>query len=357
MAYASGARALCSGAMSSAPVDLRSDTVTRPTPAMRRAMAEAEVGDDCYREDPMARALEERTAALFGKEAALFMPSGTMANQAALQVHCRPSDEVVVGQGAHCFHFEGGAGGAYAGVQFVPLGQGGLFDVAALEAAVKPPAYYLARTALVALENTHNLAGGVVFPQRQVEAIARRARELGLALHLDGARVWNAHVATGLPLAELAAPFDTISACFSKGLGAPIGSVLVGSADQIAAALRVRRKLGGALRQVGILCAAMLHALDHHVERLAEDHDNAQRLARGLSSLPGVSVDPASVETNIVVFDVTEGLASDFVSHAAAEGVLLGAVGARRVRAVTHMDVDEAGIDRALTRLGRVAQA
>ncbi|NOY93510.1 MAG: aminotransferase class I/II-fold pyridoxal phosphate-dependent enzyme [Deltaproteobacteria bacterium] len=340
--------------MSDAPVDLRSDTLTRPTAAMRRVMAEAEVGDDCYREDPTARALEERVAELFGKPAALFMPSGTMANQCALQVHCRHGEEVVVGEGAHCFYFEGGAGGAFAGVQFVPAGRGGLFDVADLEAAVKPQAYYLPRTALVALENTHNLAGGVVFPQAQVVAIAERARELGLALHLDGARIWNAHVATGLSLAELAAPFDTLSVCFSKGLGAPIGSVLLGSQEQIAHALRVRRMFGGALRQVGVLCAAMLYALDHHLEALSEDHANAQRLAQGVAGLPGVRLDPASVQTNIVAFELERLSAADFVAGAAAEGVLLGAVGVRRVRAVTHRDVDAAAIDRALGSLSRV---
>lgn len=339
------------------PVDLRSDTVTRPTEAMRRAMAEAEVGDDCYREDPVARALEERVAALFGKEAALFMPSGTMSNQCALQVHCRPGEEVVVGVGAHCFHFEGGAGGAYAGVQFVPCGEGGLFGVEDLEAAVKPAAYYLPRTALVAMENTHNLAGGVVFPQEQVEAVASRARQLGLALHLDGARIWNAHVATGLSLDALVAPFDTASVCFSKGLGAPMGSVLVGGAEHIERALRVRRMFGGALRQVGVVCAAMLHALDHHLADLALDHERARALAEGLAELPGVALDPAQVETNIVAFELSTRPASDFVAAAAAEGVLLGAVGARRVRAVTHRDLSGQDIDRALLALGRVARA
>lgn len=335
------------------PVDLRSDTVTRPTDAMRKAMAEAEVGDDVYGEDPTARALEERAADVLGKEAALFVPSGSMANQIALHLHCRPGDEVVVGEGAHCFFFEGGAGGAFAGVQFVPVGRGGLFGVADLEAAVKPRVYYLAQTRLVALENTHNMAGGRVFPQDEVLTIAARARELGLAVHLDGARLWNAAVASGRSEAELAAPADTVSACFSKGLGAPVGSVIAGRRDVIEQAKRYRRMMGGAMRQVGVLCAAALHALDHHRSRIGEDHETARRLAVGLSAA-GLGCEPGDVETNIVMFDVPTD-ASEIVRRAAEGGVLLNAVGPRRVRAVTHLDVGPSDIDRAVEVLARAA--
>jgi len=333
-------------------IDLRSDTVTRPTQAMRSAMAEAAVGDDVYGEDPSARALEERVADLLGKEAALFVPSGTMANQIAMQLHCRPGEEVVIGEKAHVFFFECGAGAAYAGVQFLVVGEGGLFTAADMDAAIKPDHYYLAPTRLVCVENTHNVSGGRVFPQDEVERIVARARERGLAAHLDGARLWNAAVATGMSVAELAAPFDTISVCFSKGLGAPVGSALVGPRALIdVRARRVRRMFGGAMRQVGFLCAAAHHALDHHFERISEDHDNAALLARGLAEISGLACDPASIETNIVNFAVDGGGAEAFVTRAAEAGVLLGALDDAQVRAVTHLDVDGAAIERAVALL------
>ena len=322
--------------MTSAIFDLRSDTVTRPTDAMRRAMAEAVVGDDVYREDPTLRALEERAAVVTGKAAALFVPSGTMANQIAILCHCRPGDEVIVGVGAHCAYYESGAGGALAGVQFEQVGEGGLFTADDVTAALKPRAYYCPRTRLVAVENTHNRAGGKVFPQGQIAAIAERARAEGLSLHLDGARIWNASVATGRSVADLCAPFDSVSLCFSKGLGAPVGSALCGSAELVGEALRFRKMLGGGMRQAGVLGAAALHALDHHLALIPRDHEAARRLGEALGALPGVSVSP--VETNILNVDLPRD--AEVVTHAAAAaGVLFNPVGPRRVRLVTHLDV------------------
>jgi threonine aldolase len=334
-------------------IDLRSDTLTRPTPGMRRAMAEAEVGDDVYGEDPTALALQERAAELLGKPAALFVPTGTMANQLALLCHCDRGQDVLVGDGAHCMLYESGAGAAWAQVTFTVVAQGGLFDAAQMVAAIKPTEYHFPQTRLVALENTHNRSGGRVFPQADVVAIANAAHTRGLAVHLDGARIWNAAVHTGLRPAELAAPVDSVSACFSKGLGAPVGSVLAGSVDLIRKAHRYRKMLGGGMRQVGVLCAAALYALEHHVERLAEDHDNATRLARGLAELRGVSIDLSGVQTNIVAFDVLSMTAAECVSKAAEEGVRLNAIGPSRLRAVTHLDVSRADIDAALQRFAR----
>lgn len=336
-------------------IDLRSDTVTRPGEAMRRAMAAAEVGDDVYGEDPSARRLEERAAELLGHEAALFVSSGSMGNQIALMLHCRRGDDVIVGKDAHTTLYESGGAGALAGVQLSAVGTDGTFTVDELDAAIHPAsAYHMPRSRLVVLENTHNRAGGLVWPQARVEAVCARARELGLATHLDGARIWNASVATGRAPRELAAPFDTVSACFSKGLGAPVGSVVAGSADRITEARRLRKMLGGAMRQVGVLCAAALYALDHHLPRLAEDHENARRLAIGLASVPGLHVDPGAVQTNIVNIDVDDAAA--FVARAREKGVLLNDMARRRVRAVTHLDVDAAAIDRAIAILAEVAQ-
>jgi len=321
---------------------------------MRAVMAAADVGDDCYRDDPTALELEANVAELFGKEAALFVPSGTMANQIALMLHCRPGDEVIIGEGAHCYFYEGGAGGAFAGVQFVEAGKGGLYDRGELEAALKPSAYYLPRTRLVCFENTHNRAGGRVFPQSSLSEIAEAARARGLATHLDGARIWNAATATGLSLDTLVAPVDTVSVCFSKGLGAPMGSALLGTKDAIAEALRYRRMFGGALRQSGIVCAAALYALEHHQGRMQQDHDRALELARGLSTIAGLDCAVDSVETNIVQFSVNAGGAPAFVERAAAAGVLLGALDDQRIRAVTHLDLGETCIADALERLDSV---
>ncbi|MEM9189585.1 MAG: GntG family PLP-dependent aldolase [Myxococcota bacterium] len=328
------------------PVDLRSDTLTQPTDAMRQAMARAEVGDDVYREDPTARRLEEAAAGILGKEAAIFVPTGTMANQMALMLHCRRGEEVIIGKGAHLFYYEGGAGGAFAGVQFLEVGETGLFTAEEMEAAIKPDAYYLARTRLVALENTHNRGGGRVFPQADVRTIGEAARARGLSVHIDGARLWNAAAASGLAEAELTAPADSVAACFSKGLGAPIGSVLAGSAAFIEEAWRLRRMMGGGMRQVGVICAAALHALTEHRGRLPEDHEHAAELAQRLSESETIGCDRSAVETNIVNFSVS-GSAEAFVRRASEAGVLLNAIGPHRIRAVTHLGVDRAGIERA----------
>jgi threonine aldolase len=304
---------------------------------MRAAMSHADVGDDVYRDDPTVLALEERTARLLGKEAALFVPSGSMSNQIAILCHTQRGDEIIAGEGAHCAFYEAGAAAAWSGVQFAFAGKGGLFTAAEMLEAIKPTAYYMPRTRLVALENTHNRAGGRVFPQAEVIAIAEAARAHGLALHLDGARLWNASIASGLDVATLAAPFDTISVCFSKGLGAPIGSALVGSQETIGRALRFRKMLGGGMRQAGILAAAAIYALDHHRERLAEDHAAAKHIAETIRAITGAHVDP--VETNIVNVDTPSIPAERVVEAARDRGVLIGASGPHRVRVVTHLDL------------------
>jgi threonine aldolase len=324
-----------------APIDLRSDTVTRPTPAMRRAMAEAPVGDDQYGEDPSVNRLQERVAELLGKERALFVPSGTMANQIALKLLTRPGDEVIVAD-AHLMWLEAGAGAANAGVLFNTIGRGGLFTADEFRAAMKPRGHIvLPATALVVIENTHNLGGGRVFPQREAEAICAAAHDGGIACYLDGARLFNAAVASGRSLVELARPFDLVSVALSKGLGCPVGSVLAGSAADIARAVRVRRMLGGAMRQSGILAAAGLYALDHHIAQLTDDHANARLIAEHLAGVAGVELDLATVETNIIVFRLAESEpdAPTIVSRAKDAGLLISALGPRTIRAVTHRDV------------------
>ncbi len=337
-----------------AAIDLRSDTVTRPGPAMREAMARAEVGDDVYGEDPTVRRLEERVAEITGKAAALFVPSGTMGNQLAILCHTRRGDEVVIGEGAHCAFYESGAAAAWSGVQLQVAGRGGLYTAAELEAAIKPPQFYHPRTSLVAVENTHNRAGGRVFPQAEVLAIARIARARGFGLHLDGARIWNAAAATGLSVAELCAPFDTASVCFSKGLGAPVGSALCGSKELVVAAHRFRKMLGAGMRQVGILAAGALYALEHHRDRVAEDHAAARAIAAAVREVAGAVVqDP---ETNLVNID-TPGVASERVVAAAARrGVLVGSSGSERVRAVTHLDVGAADVPVAAAALAEAVR-
>jgi threonine aldolase len=318
-------------------VDLRSDTVTRPTAGMRAAMSHAEVGDDVFRDDPTVLALEERTARLLGKEAALFVPSGSMGNQIAILCHTQRGDEIIAGEGAHCAFYEVGAAAAWSGVQFAFAGKGGLFTAAEAEAAIKPPAYYVPRTRMIAVENTHNRAGGRVFPQAEIIAIGEVARAHGLAMHLDGARLWNAAVATGLSPATLAAPFDTISVCFSKGLGAPIGSALVGGRELVDRALRFRKMLGGGMRQAGVLAAAALYALENHRDRIVEDHAAARLIADAIRAVTGAQVDP--VETNIVNVDTPSVPAERVVTAAKERGVLIGASGPHRVRIVTHLDL------------------
>jgi threonine aldolase len=334
--------------------DLRSDTLTQPTTAMRKAMAEAEVGDDVYGEDPTVRRLEERVAALLGKESALFVPSGTMGNQIGLLVHTRPGDEVIIGEGSHCAWYESGAGAAWAGVQFAVAGKGGLFTTEELVDAVKPEPDHFPRTSLVVIENTHNRAGGRIFPQADVLKIVNEAHARGLSAHLDGARIWNASVALGVTPAELAAPFETASVCFSKGLGAPVGSAFVGSREHVKAAHRFRKMLGGGMRQSGVLAAAALHALEHHVQRLAEDHAAARAFADVLRGAPGVDA-PSAVDTNIVQFAVTRVAAGELMRRAAARGVLLNATSPRTLRAVTHLDISAAEVVRAAQILAELA--
>jgi threonine aldolase len=324
---------------------------------MRRAMAEAEVGDDAYGEDPTVRRLEERVSELLGKEAALFVPSGTMSNQIALLVHTQPGDEVIVGEGTHCAWNEAGAGAALAGVQFQVVGHGGLFDADDLLRAIKPPGDQYPRTSLVALENTHNRAGGRVFPQARLQAIADAARAHQLKLHLDGARIWNAALASNLSLAELARPFDTLNVCFSKGLGAPVGSALVGSREHVTRARRFRKRLGGAMRQAGVLAAAALYGLEHQRARLAEDHATAKLLAELLRDAPGLQLPEQPIETNIVQIGATRLEARQLVRLAAEQGVLLNASGPSTLRAVTHLDVSREQVESAARVLRSLAAA
>lgn len=324
-------------------IDLRSDTVTQPTGAMRAAMAAAEVGDDQYGEDPSTNRLQARVAEMLGKEAALWLPSGTMANQVALRTLTRPGDEVVACRESHAAWHEAGGAAANAGVQIHEIGQGGVFTAEELRHATKPRNFPIfPMTTLVQVENTHNRAGGVVFPQPEVLRICAVARELGMARFLDGARLWNASAASGMALHTLADPFDLVAVAFSKGLGAPGGSLLAGSRDLIAAADRHRRRLGGAMRQNGIFSAAALHALDHHLARLPEDHAHARVFAERLRAGADVLLDMATVQTNIVVFHLPTSLALDaqgLSARARDRGVLVNAFGPRTVRAVTHLDV------------------
>jgi threonine aldolase len=330
------------------PIDLRSDTVTRPDEAMREAMARAEVGDDVYGEDPSVNRLQERSAALLGKEAALFVPSGTMANQVAIRAHTEPGDALIAGHSAHSYLYESGGAAALSGVQPVIVGEDGFFDADELRAAIFPADDHFPRTRLVCLENTHNRSGGRVFPLDAQQRIAALARESGLRLHLDGARLFNAAVASGCDPAELAAPHDSVSFCLSKGLGAPVGSLLAGSREFIARAHRFRKMFGGGMRQAGILAAAGLHALDHGIKRLADDHANARRLAEGLATL-GFRVSPPP-ETNMVMFTVED--TAGFLRETRARGVWINPMAEGQFRAVTHLDVSEADVDAALERIG-----
>jgi threonine aldolase len=313
---------------------------------MRAAMAAAEVGDDVFGDDPTVNALQERIAALLGKQAALFMPSGTQSNLCALMSHCQRGDEYLVGQGAHTYRYEGGGAAVMGSIQPQPLSNqpDGTIRLEDIEAAIKPDDAHFARTRLLALENTF---GGQVLPMAYVEAATALARRKGLATHLDGARLFNAAVAGKVPARHIAQHFDTVSVCFSKGLGAPVGSALVGPKDFIARAHRIRKMAGGGLRQAGILAAAALHALDHHVERLAEDHANARALAEGLQGLPGVTAQPP--QTNIVFVDLAPEKAAGAVERLAAAGVL--ATGLYRLRLVTHLDVKAEDIPRAVAVL------
>jgi threonine aldolase len=329
--------------------DFRSDTVTAPTPEMRRAMAEAEVADDVYGEDPTAIRLQERAAGMLGKEAALFVPTGSMGNQIAVRLLTSPGDEVVLEADGHTHNFELGTMAAFSGVMPHPVrGERGILSRELVEGAIRPDIYYLSRTSLLVVENTHNMAGGSVWPPERLEEVCAFARSRGLRVHLDGARIFNAAAACGRPAAELAAGADTVMFCLSKGLCAPVGSLLCGPADLIAEARRVRKMLGGGMRQVGVLCAPGLVALETMVERLAEDHACARRLADGLAEIEGVRVEPA--DTNIVVFELPSGSAEapSVCEAVAGDGVLALPIGPRRVRMVTHRDVGPADADRAV---------
>lgn len=334
-------------------IDLRSDTVTKPTAAMREAIATAEVGDDVYGEDPSVNRLQEVAAQRLGKEAALFVPSGTMANQVAVRTHTRPGDVVLASRGAHLLLYESGAASALSGVQIQSLGRDGVFDAADLLAAIPPEDPHCAPVGLVAIENTHNTAGGRIFPLGTLRELATVARDRELPLHLDGARLFNASVASGIAAASWAEPFDTVGFCLSKGLGAPVGSLLCGSAEVIHRAQRIRKMLGGGMRQAGLLAAAGLYALEHHVERLAEDHEHAARLARGLEKL-GLPVDPQP-ETNIVLFRVEDTLG--FLRETRLRGVLVNPVEAGRFRAVTHLGVSRRDVEDALAGIEEALRA
>ena len=329
-------------------VNLYSDTQTRPTPAMRRAMAEAEVGDEQSFADPTVLAVCERVADLLGHEAAVFLPSGTMANAIAFRLHVRPGgDEVVLHRTAHPIIAEAGGPAAISGAVLCPVeGPRGMFDADTLRAHLRPEDRYMPRSRLVSLEQTTNIAGGRVWPLEQMRSVVEVARAAGMRAHLDGARLMNAVVASGVPAREYAGQFDTAWLDFTKGLGAPVGAVLAGSRELIDEAWRYKQMWGGAMRQAGIVAAAGLYALDHHVERLAEDHENARVLADGLAAIDGVELDPADVETNIVVFGMPD--AEAFCAALEREGVKMGTVAQDRVRAVTHLDVDRAGVERAI---------
>jgi len=331
-------------------IDLRSDTVTKPCKAMRAAMAQADVGDDQYGDDLSTNTLQERVAALLGKDEAIFVPSGTMTNQIALKVLSRPGDDVIVGTEPHIVWHEAGASAANAGVQFTVIGEGGLFTAEQVAANLKPRDHFVfPASTLIVIENTHNRGGGVILPQSEIEAIADVASRAGVAMYLDGARLFNVAVETGTDLATLARPFELVSVALSKGLGCPMGSVLAGSSAAIAAARRARRMFGGALRQSGIVAAAGLYALDNNIDRLAEDHANARLIASQIGGLPGVRFDPATVQTNIVIFHLEKehGDAASFVKRAQQKGLLLSAFAERTVRLATHLDADRAACERA----------
>src|SRR5947208_8126522 len=331
-------------------IDLYSDTVTRPTPDMRRFMSEAEVGDEQKLEDPTVNLLCEMVAELLGKDAAVFLPSGTMCNEIALRAHARPGEEVIAHATAHPIHFETGGPGALAGVNMRAIdGPRGQYDASAVEAAVRPPYRHFPRSRLLWVEQTSNLGGGSVWPLARINEVTAVARRHGLSTHLDGARLMNAVVASGVSARDYAAPFDSAWIDFTKGLGAPVGAAMAGSRAFIDEAWRCKQQMGGAMRQAGIIAAGGVYALRHHVKRLADDHANARRLAEGLAALPGVSLDPTTIETNIVFFELTGPLgAATVVERLQARGVRMGAMGPRTIRAVTHLDVSAQGIERSL---------
>lgn len=344
----------------SVPIDLVSDTATRPTPAMRQAMAAAEVGDEQRGEDPTVNALNARVAALLGQEAAMFLPSGTMCNQVAIATHCRPGDEIIAAQSAHIIGSEGAGAAVFAGcfVRALPCDRG-IFSGAEVTRALRGPKVKSPRSRLVVVEQTSNRGGGSVWTPAEIASVAAATRAAGLALHMDGARLMNAAVASGVAAADFARDFDSVWLDLTKGLGCPLGGVLAGSRRFIAAAEAWKHRFGGALRQAGIVAAAGLHALDHHVERLAEDHETARRLAARLAEIPGIALEPPEVETNIVFFDVAAtGLsARELAEGLEARGVRLGVESETRLRAVTHLDIDRAGIETAAGHIERMVES
>ncbi len=341
-------------------IDMRSDTVSQPTPEMRRVMAEAKVGDDVYSDDPTVRTLENRTAELLGKEAAVYMPTGTMSNQVALRTHTESGDEVLADINAHIFHNEGGAPAGLSGLTIRPLmGSKGIFTAADVHGAIPVPHPFMpstiaAPTSLLCVENTHNAGGGTIWPLAAVREVTSAARAHGLRCHLDGARLWHASAATGTPALEYAASFDTVSVCFSKGLGAPMGSALAGSAEIIGRARRFKQMFGGGFRQAGIVAAGALYALENHRERLVEDHTNADRLAKGLAEISGIEIDTSLVRSNIIRFRVTTLTASAFANECHARGLYLLPSGNQDIRAVTHLGVTTPMVVEALTMVREV---
>jgi len=330
--------------MAGTPIDLRSDTVTKPTPEMRAAIARAEVGDDVFDEDPTVHLLQDRVARLLGKEAALFVPSGTMANQICIRAHTSPGDELICETTSHVYVWEAGAPAALSGVTTrIVDGDFGVLDVQQLRHLIRPASEHYTRSRLVVLENTHNRGGGRVYPLEKIQAISTWAHANGLAMHLDGARIWNAAVATEIALEDWCRPFDSVAVCFSKGLGAPIGSAVVGTKEFIAKARRIRKLFGGHMRQVGILAAGAIYALDHHVNRLADDHRHAKTLAQAIQETPGLRLEPPYVETNLVWFEVDPALASapTIAGRLSEKGILVHPAGPTTLRACTHLDVSE----------------
>lgn len=322
--------------------DMRSDTVTKPTPGMREAIANAEVGDDMSAEDPTVNRLEAMTAEMFGKEAAVFACSGTQSNQMGVRVHCRPGDELLIDENGHIANFEAGAPAALSGVTTRTVrGRGGMLDVENLEGKIRADNQHLCPTTLVCVENTSNAGGGYAYPLEQLERVGTWAHEHGLKVHMDGARFFNATVAQGYSPADALRHADTISVCFSKGLGCPMGSILVGSAEDIASARRARKIFGGALRQAGIVAAAAVYALENHIDRLAEDHENARAFASAIAEIDGILIDPADVQTNLVFFEIEPelGNATQLAGRLLEHGLRMGAMGPQRLRACTHLDI------------------
>ncbi|MCP4631713.1 MAG: low-specificity L-threonine aldolase [candidate division Zixibacteria bacterium] len=331
-------------------IDLRSDTITRPSPEMREAIANAEVGDDVFGDDPTVNRLQEMTADLLGKEAALYFPSGTMSNQVALRCLTNHGDEAIIEQDAHIFRYEAASGSALAGIQFNTIkGNNGVITAEEIEDRIRPADYHQPKTAVVCLENTHNKAGGMIFPLKEIQKIRELCLSRGIKTYIDGARIWNASIATGVKLTEYTQYCDLVSVCLSKGLGAPVGSVLAGDKEMITQARRYRKAYGGGMRQAGIIAAAGIYALENNIERLKDDHNRAQKIAKTLSKIPSINSDPATVQTNLVVFDVFKTGRSplEIVKGLKQKGLLIVWMGENLLRAVCHLDVDDNDIDEA----------